>query len=325
MIKKEILKMDKEKIVGAVTSFYHKTCFKLKKASPEILVIAGVAGTLGAVVMACKATKKVDKVIQDAKNDVEKIHKTEKSVNDIKIYSHEDAKKDLTIVYVQTAWKLVKLYGPAALIWTASAGSIFASSRIMKERNAALAAAYAVLDKGFRDYQSRVTERYGEEIEKEIRNNIKAKEFETSTTDENGKEKKGKETLKAVDDKTKISPFARIFDENNDNWQKNSDFNLMFLRSQQEWANQKLRSYGHLFLNEIYDELGFDRTKEGNCVGWVYDADGNEHGDNYVDFGLYDLCNQKANDFVNGFERSVILNFNVDGPILDLLETHQFH
>ena len=92
----------------------------------------------------------------------------------------------------------------------------------------------------------------------------------------------------------------------------------MFLRAQQQYANDKLIAQGHLFLNEVYDMLGLPRTKAGAIVGWVYD-DNNAVGDNFVDFGIYDVHRETARDFVNGYERSILLDFNVDGVIYDLI------
>jgi hypothetical protein len=59
-------------------------------------------------------------------------------------------------------------------------------------------------------------------------------------------------------------------------------------------------------------------TKAGHEVGWVYDEK-NPVGDNFVDFGIYDLYNERARAFVNGYERTILLDFNVDGVISDLI------
>ena len=92
----------------------------------------------------------------------------------------------------------------------------------------------------------------------------------------------------------------------------------MFLKDQQRYANDILKSKGHLFLNEVYDMLSIPRTKAGQVVGWIYDE---KHpvGDNFVDFGIYDIYNERARDFVNGYERTILLDFNVDGNILDMI------
>lgn len=116
------------------------------------------------------------------------------------------------------------------------------------------------------------------------------------------------------DAKSVISPYARHFDETCMAWTKDPESNKFYLLRQQEYANEKLRQRGYLFLNEVYDILGIPRTKAGQCVGWMYDTE-NPIGDNYVDFGIFDQVHNRS--FVNGYENSVLLNFNVDGNILD--------
>lgn len=110
-----------------------------------------------------------------------------------------------------------------------------------------------------------------------------------------------------------VSQYARFFDEGSPAWSKDSEYNLMFLKQQQQYANDLLKKRGHIFLNEIYDMLGIPRTKAGAVVGWVYDEN-NPIGDNYVSFGITDERNA---NFVNGYEKSVLLDFNVDGNIWD--------
>lgn len=112
------------------------------------------------------------------------------------------------------------------------------------------------------------------------------------------------------------SPYARVFDEECLGWTRDAEMNRLFLLRQQEFANEKLQQRGYLFLNEVYDMLGLSRTKVGQCVGWCYDLS-NRYGDNYVDFGIYDVRNRW---FVNGQEKTIVLDFNVDGNILDRLE-----
>jgi hypothetical protein len=194
---------------------------------------------------------------------------------------------------------------------------IVSSHNILRKRNVALAAAYATVDRGFKEYRGRVVERFGKELDRELKYNIKAKEVEETVVDEKGKEKKVKKTIE-VADINECSDYARFFDEYCAGWDKNPEYNLMFLRMQQAHANDVLKERGHLFLNEVYDMLGINRTQAGNIVGWVYDKN-DPLRDNYVDFGIYDLHNDKARDFVNGRERSILLDFNVDGNIWELL------
>lgn len=302
-------------ILNSATRTIHKVGFKMKKASPEILVAAGIAGVVTSTVMACKATTKAGDVITDHNNEMDKIRQASE-LEDVE-YTEEDARKDTVIVYTQTVVKFIKLYGPSVLLGAASITCIVGSHNILRKRNVALAAAYTAVDKGFKEYRGRVVERFGEELDKELRYNIKAKEFEETTVDAKGKEKTVKNTVN-VADPNEFSDYARIFDESCSGWSKDPEYNMMFLKQQQNWANDILKSKGHLFLNEVYDMLGFPRSKAGQVVGWIYDEDC-PAGDNFVDFGIYNINYEKARDFVNGYERSIILDFNVDGPILDMI------
>lgn len=289
---------------------------KLKKHSPEILMAVGVVGTVASTVLACRATMKINRVMEEKNKIIEDIHTCldDESVD----YTEEDSKKDLTIAYAQTGIKLVKLYAPAVLLGALSVSSIISSHNILRKRNVALVAAYAAVDQGFKKYRSNVVDRFGKEIDRELRYNIKAKEIEVKTVDKNGKEKVSKEVVMEIENPNEgISDYAKFFDEvNSDNYTKDPEYNLMFLRRQQDYANELLKHRGHLFLNEVYDMLGIPRTKAGQVVGWIYNPK-NPNGDNYVDFGIYDVHNECKRAFVNGLERAILLDFNVDGVIYD--------
>lgn len=306
----------KNELMTKASRLFNTAGLQLKKHSPEIFMVAGIAGTVASTVLACKATTKVGKILEETKQTVDVIHTGVENGN-IKghEYTEEDSKKDLTIVYAQTGVKLVKLYAPAIALGTLSIASIVTGHKILKGRNLALAAAYTVVDKGFKEYRKNVVDRFGADIDKELRYNIKAKEIETEVVDEKGKKTTKKEIVSTVD--VGPSDYARFFDETADSWQKDPEYNLMFLRRQQEWANELLRSKGHLFLNEVYDMLGMQRTQAGQIVGWIYDEK-NPNGDNYVDFNIYS-GSERSRMFVNGYEKSILLDFNVDGVIYNLI------
>lgn len=308
--------MKKFELINSVTRTFNKAGFQLKKHSPEILAVAGVVGLVTSAVMACKATTKAGTIVDEMKDEMEKIHEVA-SKADLETYSEEDMKKDTAIVYVQTGVKFAKLYGPSIILGTLSIASILTSNNILRKRNVALAAAYTAVDKSFKEYRGRVVERFGKELDRELKYNIKAKEVTETVTDEKGKEKTVTKTVSVVDPNI-YSDYARFFDDGCNGWDKDSEYNLMFLKHQQNHANELLRSKGHLFLNEVYDMLGIPRTKAGQVVGWIYDEEC-PVGDNFVDFGIYDVYNEKARDFVNGYERTILLDFNVDGNILDMM------
>ena len=321
--------MNKTEIMNKVSRTFNKVGFQLKKHSPEILVVAGVAGVVTSAVMACKATTKVNFILEDTKRKIDTIHNgvekgevlTQLETGEItKVpYSEEESKKDLAIVYAHTGMDFVKLYGPAVLLGALSITCILASNNILRKRNVALAAAYTAVDTGFKEYRGRVIERFGEELDKELKYNIKAKEIEETVINEDGTETTVKKTVNVADPNV-YSDYARFFDEYCTGWTKDPEYNLMFLKQQQNWANEKLRAKGHLYLNEVYDMLGIPRSKAGQIVGWVFDKSEDHVGDNYVDFGIYDLYNAQKRNFVNGHERSILLDFNVDGNILELMK-----
>ena len=301
-------------LVNSATRTFNRAGLKLKKHSPEIMVTAGVIGVVASSVMACKATTKASSIVDEMKEEMDKIHKAADMVDE-EIYSEEDLKKDTSIVYIQTGVKFAKLYGPSIALGALSITSILVGHNILRKRNLALAAAYTAIDTSFKAYRGRVVERFGKELDKELRYNIKAKEVEETVVDEKtGKEKVVKKTID-VADPNEYSDYARFFDDGCNGWSKDPEFNLMFLKQQQSYANDLLKSRGHLFLNEVYDLLGIQRTKAGNVVGWIYDEK-NPVGDNFVDFGIYDINRPINRDFVNGYERTILLDFNVDGDIL---------
>ena len=295
---------------------YKKVELKAIKHSPEILAGVGVVGVVGSLVLACKATTKLSDVLEESKEQLDKIKEVAADPAYEEKYSQDDVKKDTTITYVQTAMKVTKLYAPSVILCASSLGCLLASNNILKKRNAALSAAYMTVDKSFKEYRKRVADRFGEEVEKEIRYNIKAEEI--TKVDEDGNEVT--ETVKVMDgtdDPNSYSDYARFFGESCAAWQNDAEYNLTFLKAQQQYANDLLKARGRLFLNEVYRMLGIDETKAGQVVGWVYNPD-NPTGDNFVDFGIYNMQRERVRAFVNGYEPNILLDFNVDGVIWNL-------
>lgn len=307
--------MSKLAVLNTLTKTAHKLAFKTKKHSPEILVVAGVVGAVTSGVMACRATLKVVPVLNEAKENVSTLKTVMENPEMIPDgCTMEDCQNDMKIVCAQTGLKVVKAYAPAVILGVLSITAILTSSNIMRKRNLALAAAYTAADKGFKEYRNRVKERFGNELEKEILFNLKEKEVEEVVTNEDGSEQTIKKTVTVSDaDPTAPSIYARFFDDGCPDWEKDSEFNLMFLKRQQDYANELLRCRGHVFLNEVYDMLGIPRTHAGQQVGWMEDG----NGDGYIDFGIFNQDSVKARDFVNGYERTILLDFNVDGVISD--------
>ena len=316
-------------LTNTATRAFHRVGFKLRKHSPEILVVSGVVGTVVSTVMACKATTKVNFVLEETKKQIDIVHEgvekgevqgyTESGEVGMIPYSAEDGKKDLAIVYGQSALKFVKLYGPSVAVGTLSIASILTGHNMLRKRNLALAAAYTAVDTGFKQYRGRVIERFGEQMDKELKYDIKAKEIEETTVDKKGKEKTVKKTVEVADAAAIMgNPYTFCFDETCSGWVRDAEANKFFLLRQQDYANERLKAKGHMFLNEVLDMLGIPRQRAGQAVGWVYDEN-NPIGDNYIDFGIFDIRCEANRNFVNGLEKSIWLNFNVDGDILSNL------
>lgn len=299
---------NKTKILKSVNGVTSKAVMKLKKHSPEILVVAGIAGTVVSAVLACKATTKVAEILDETKGTLDTIHEgMETGAINGQEYTNEDGKKDTVVVYAQTGMKLAKLYGPAIILGTLSVTSILTSNNILRKRNVALGAAYAAIDKSFKEYRGRVIERFGEQVDTELKYGIKAKKFEEIEVDpETGKEKKVKKTVMVADPNLQ-SDYAVYFDSKSRNYETNPDYNRMFLKAQQAFANDKLQTRGHLFLNEVLDDLDLPRTPAGQIVGWTKDGP-----DGYVNFRIVEVERETED---GRHEPALLLDFNVEGNI----------
>lgn len=299
---------NKTEIMKSVNGVASKAVMKLKKHSPEILVVAGIAGTVVSAVLACKATTKVAEILDETKGTLDTIHEgMETGAINGQEYTTEDGKKDTVVVYAQTGMKLAKLYGPAIILGTLSITSILASNNILRKRNVALGAAYAAINKSFKEYRGRVIERFGEQVDTELKYGIKAKKFEEIEVDpETGKEKKVKKTVMVADPNLQ-SDYAVYFDSKSRNYETNPDYNRMFLKAQQAFANDKLQTRGHLFLNEVLDDLDLPRTPAGQIVGWTKDGP-----DGYVNFRIVEVERETED---GRHEPALLLDFNVEGNI----------
>lgn len=299
---------NKTEIMKSVNGMASKTVMKLKKHSPEILVVAGIAGTVVSAVLACKATTKVAEILDETEGTLDTIHEgMETGAINGQEYTTEDGKKDTVVVYAQTGMKLAKLYAPAIILGTLSITSILASNNILRKRNVALGAAYAAIDKSFKEYRGRVIERFGEQVDTELKYGIKAKKFEEIEVDpETGKEKKVKKTVMVADPNLQ-SDYAVYFDSKSRNYETNPDYNRMFLKAQQAFANDKLQTRGHLFLNEVLDDLDLPRTPAGQIVGWTKDGP-----DGYVNFRIVEVERETED---GRHEPALLLDFNVEGNI----------
>lgn len=293
-----------------------KSVMKLKKHSPELYLAAGIGCFIGAVVAGSKATLKAEAILDEHKESMDAIKEVRNEPEYAEEYSDADYRKDLVTTYAQTGIKFAKNYALTAGLLAAGTFFVLSSYKIMKSRYAMLATSYSALKKMFDVYRQRVREDQGEEKDLDYMYGRKKIEVEETVTDEKGKTKTVKKEGILFEGK-QFSQYARFFDESCEHWTKDPTYNLDYLIRMQQIANEKLHATataggkGFLCLNEVYESLGIPKTAEGQQVGWV---EGN--GDGYVDFGIHTGYIQNRN-FVNGYERVILLDFNVDGYILD--------
>jgi hypothetical protein len=301
-----------------------------------LLFAGGVIGFIGTTVLAAHSTLKLDNLLDEAKSELDRVRnavpedapletevvdtetgekvtatiETEKVESQARIvgYTMADQKRDITIVYAQTAAKVLKLYAPPILLGAASIVMLSKSHNMLMKRNAALMAAYTAVDTAFKEYRKRVRDKYGEDIDLAMR-------YGTETTEviaANGKPK----TIKHAG--REVSMYARWFDQvHSDMWSKDPEANYITVRAQQRYFNELLITRGHVFLNEVYKGLGLSHTEAGAIVGWRMTQ--SQEGDNFIDFGLF-RDDSKVREFLNGTEGSILLDFNVDGVIYDKLD-----
>lgn len=293
--------MNIEAVKNVVTRFGNRGLLVGKKHGPAILTGAGLVGGVVTTVLASKATLRLEPIVDELKEHAEIV----KERHQTGVTDDSAHRKEIAYIYTRKSLDIAKLYAPAASVGVLSAACIISAQGIMQRRNAALTAAYIAVEKGFSEYRKRVEEALGEDKELELRYGMK--DEETHDTE------KGEVIIKKMPDPNAISPYARFFDEGNINWTRQAEYNLLFIKGQQNYANDLLRTRGHVFLNDVYDMLGIERSSAGQVVGWVLSKD----GDNFVDFGIYRGDREKAREFVNGQERSILLDFNVDGVVYD--------
>lgn len=302
--------------IARLSPIVGKLALSARKMSPELLLAAGVVGFVATNVLSSRATLKLEKELEETAKEIEDLSEAVALVEEANpklamkgTYTNRDYKFDLTRIYIRRGFNVARLYAPSFIVGGLSLGAIIGSHVVLKNRNIALMAAYQGLSSAYTNYRDAVKKDLGEEADKKYAFGLAPKEVEEHTSD--GKSKKT--TIITSTDPNKHSPYARWYDEQSAQWHRDAAYNLTYLRAQQSFFNDRLHQKGHVFLNEVYDALGFDRTKEGAVVGWVT----NGGGDNFIDFGIYDMYNPSKRAFVNGNEKSILLDFNVDGVIYD--------
>lgn len=286
--------------------YLSRSLLQVQKHAPLILTAVGVTMGAASTVMAARAGMNHKEAVMDANQNIQNIKNDHDNFGAAQ-YPVEVYQKDMAEAWLRKGKILLKLYGPSISMAVGGISLVLAGHGILSQRNAALTVAYNALESSYQKYRDRVKDKLGEKVEEKLAYDIRTEEVEVPG--EKGSKKKTVETVGP----NGVSPYARFFDETNPNWERNAENNLYFLQCQQNYLNLRFQSRGHLFLNEVYDALGIERSGPGAVVGWVLDGE----GDNFVDFGIYEALNPQKRRFVNGDEQSILLDFNVDGTIFD--------
>lgn len=294
-------------VPNKLTMSASRLALQASKQSPHLLFGVGLVGFGATVYLASKAALELDERIDELHRSVEEVHELRDS-EDVD-YSEMEYKKDLIYVHTHNVVAISKIYAPTFIVGAVTVACLTKSHKILSNRNAALMAAYSAIEKSYSMYRARVIEELGEEKDREFR--YPSETYKTISVNDKGR---SIEEIKSRANKDfNPSAYARFFDQLCQDWQKNPEYNFLFLRAQQNYANDLLRSRGHVFLNDVYDMLGIPRSQAGSVVGWVI----SDRGDNYIDFGIFQGDKPGARDFVNGREGAILLDFNVDGVIFD--------
>lgn len=283
-------------IPNVVTRTVGRNVLKAKKNSPHFFFAGGIIGVVTGTVLACKATLKLEDTLDEIRTDFEKVKTLNKHYQEQGTpYSDQEYYRNLGAVYIKGGIELGKLYGPSIIVGSVAIASLTGSHVQLSRRNQALTITLAAVSKAFDEYRIRVQEEIGKEREYELHKAITSEKVE------------GKKELVKTANQDGWSPYCKFFDSTNPNWSPNSEYNRIFIECQQNYANHMLQARGHVFLNDVYDQLGFDRTTPGAVVGWVR----NGNGDGFIDFGIDEAFGCLNDDL------SYILDFNVDGVVYD--------
>ena len=309
--------MKKTELATKAGQILVKTKLGIKKHSPEILVAAGIGTGIVATIVACKQTIKANDIVAEARKSLQNIEDVkELAANNEVEYTEENEQEDRKTIGMQVAVGMIKTYALPVGLGILSITCILAGHHILKKRNVALAAAYSALSTDFMNYRKRVVDKYGKDVDFMLKNGLEKQIIANRVVDpETGEVKETKEEVLTYEG-DKLSQYARVFDEvGSTQWTPSADHNRAFLLMEQNYFNERIRTRGYIFLNEVYERLGFRPTKAGSVVGWVYQNADYEG----IDFGIFTAHTQKAAEFLEGTEPSIILDFNVQGDILSLV------
>ena len=278
-----------------------------KKYSPELYLTAGIVAGVASTVMLMRAHKKFEEEIYEEVQDYnEEKAQMEADEDNTGLEYTTGAKFERLAPHIRAiSLKTIQIYAPGVLMGGCALGFVVASHGVLRGRNRALMATAAVLQQGLNQYRKRVREAYGDEAEKKLWLGSETRKVVELEVDENGKATKRKREKEHIPEEITPLIYQRIFDHTNHNWSPDDELNEFKLAAVQNMFNDRLKIWGVVMLNDVYDELGFERSPYAQLVGWSKFS----NGDGYVDFGIDAEVNHNRDD------KRWILDFNVDGPV----------
>ena len=300
---------------------------KVKFRSPELLIGAGVVGLVGAAVVAARRGVRWHNAAKaEIIHGLETIKKAEGSPQ----YTREDKVQDYAQVIGKGVWSFTQIYGPSVAVGVASVVSILAGTGVLKGRLAAMTSAAATAQAALERYRSRVREKLGEDADYEFAYEVSAKKAKIKHEDGTKESLVTYHLVPSSGEWMAASPYSRLWDENAMEWCANRDIQFLTLRSLENHFNQELNARGVVFLNDVYKALGLPMSKDAALVGWVKDYEkpkmaklaaelGRVPGDGVISFGVFENESPSARAYLAGDDNRVVLDFNVDGVIYDLI------
>lgn len=288
----------------------------IKGHAPEICAVAGTGLMIGGAVLAAKGTLAIDEVLDEHKENMEKISKgvEEDLVSKDGVHYSELAAQDKALTWKKTILGFTKAYGPALACEVGGALLVFSGFKCLRKRNIALAGALTSVTEAFNKYRSRVIAEEGKLNDMYYRTGRK------TAYGKYVKEDGSEEDVMVVGDPhdpIEFGAYSYLFDETTspNNWQKRLGDNLLFVTCVQNQCNDWLHGNGYLFLNEVLRALGMDTVDIGQDVGWVLDEDGNGS----VDFGIAEILSEYRDHIIDDEDGdpSFWIELNCQGYIRD--------
>lgn len=299
----------------AATRFGHKAAFKIKKASPELLLVGGIVCIVGGTVLACKATKKASDILDEGHDEVEVMREAidDPEGNLVKV-DEKEVKKGIAKSKLRTLGRVAGAYAPAVALGSAGIAMIFTSHGIMRKRNGALLASYNALDAMFKTYRARVLEEEdGKERDRRYLLGNDISEISEDQMNEFDLVRRVNEDAGGM-----LSQYPEWYGMHTVRFDANTSAafsmhpfsNLNRIRSTESVMTSRLHEKGYVSLNEVLHELHMDPVPWGQLVGRIW-MPGEEDDNEFVIEAVEVNQDQPGSP--------IILNFHLDGMIWDRL------